>query len=1109
VRRPAFWVLFALLSAGAAAAGVRYFSDAFSILAIDITMDRDRALGDAARIMERDGLGPPGFRQAASFSLDSEAQTFVELEGGGKDRFTQLLRDGSYAAYAWRVRHFKEGEVNETVIRFAPDGRPDGFVERLREDAPGAALESDAAKAIAERDAAARWGVNFSLYSLAERGSERRPAGRVDHTFTYERAAPALNEGRIRLKLVVSGDRLTEVIPFIKVPEAFSRRYESLRAANTAIGIGSVVGMALLYVIGGIGIGLFVMLRQRWVIWRPAAAWGAIIAALQCLTMVNEWPLMWMTYDTAVPRAAFFSQQIAMLVAVFAGSAFFYGLSFTAAETLTRRAFGSHPQFWRLWGKGPGSSTTVLGHTAAGYLLVSVFFAYDVLLYLFATHRLGWWSPSEALLHPDVLAAYVPWFSAIANSLQAGFWEECLFRAVPLAGAALIGDRIGKRRLCIAIAFVVQAVIFGAGHAPYPNQPAYARPVELIIPSFGFGLLYLYFGLLPGIILHFIFDTVWFALPIFVAQGPGVRVQQIMVVLVALAPVWIVLWRRMQAGRWTRLDAADRNAAWSPGAAPVKHSDARARPAHAMGARTPLILLALAAVSVAGLAFVWWRAAPTDRLAVTRGEAIDIARRTLASRGVTLTPAWRLLPTPTAGSADADQFLAETAGDARRLELRGRYVPDAGWRVRAVTFEGDVTERAEEWTVALNDARDARILRHELPEQRPGASLDEAAARSLARRALIDRYSLDADRNQVREVSVKPTKLPKRIDWTFAFADLTIPPLPQGEPRIEIAIAGDEVAGWSRFVFIPEAWQREQSGVRVRNTILQVGKGLLLGGALFGLAIVGGIRWSRKQFSVRLFLLSGALILVTGAASLANSWPLLMAGLSTAEPLRLQLGGLLALSFIAVVMMAAVTALALGALPARLAAAARMPDRQSVVLGVAVGAIAAAVRAMSSTFLRPAWTRVPEVGSAGSVVPWLDGILEPVTACLLGIAIMVSALAMVDALTCGWTRRRLVGAAIFLLIGFALVPAPVDSRVAGSFMAAAATGIALLVAYIWVFRFDLTTAAVTLGTLAALTSASHVADRTFAGATAGAIGGTIVAVWMTWWWWRLLRARSG
>src|SRR4029453_11579478 len=117
-----------------------------------------------------------------------------------------------------------------------------------------------AARGIAERDAAARWHADLSHYALVEQGQERRQGGRVDHTLTYERPSPTLNEGRYRLRLVVSGDRLTEVTHFIRIPEAFSRRYESMRSANEAIGVGSVVGMALIYVLGGIGVGLFFML---------------------------------------------------------------------------------------------------------------------------------------------------------------------------------------------------------------------------------------------------------------------------------------------------------------------------------------------------------------------------------------------------------------------------------------------------------------------------------------------------------------------------------------------------------------------------------------------------------------------------------------------------------------------------------------------------------------------------------------------------------------------------------------------------------------------------------------------------------------------------------
>src|SRR4249920_2855910 len=97
--RPAFWIVLALVSLAAAGVGVRYFPQAFPIVALDITMNRDQALAAARAIMTRDRRGPAGYRQAASFAGDEEAQTFVELEGGGKDVFTRMLRDRLYSAY--------------------------------------------------------------------------------------------------------------------------------------------------------------------------------------------------------------------------------------------------------------------------------------------------------------------------------------------------------------------------------------------------------------------------------------------------------------------------------------------------------------------------------------------------------------------------------------------------------------------------------------------------------------------------------------------------------------------------------------------------------------------------------------------------------------------------------------------------------------------------------------------------------------------------------------------------------------------------------------------------------------------------------------------------
>jgi hypothetical protein len=1118
VRRPAFWIVLALLSVGAAAVGVHYFPQAFSIVALDITMDRGHALEEARAMAARNAIGPAGYREAASFGGDDEAQTFVELEGGGKNAFTRMLREHLYEAYTWRVRHFKDGETNESTIRFTPDGRPYGFVEKLKEDAPGAALDASAARRIAEDAATSRWSVELSAFSLAEAGMERRPSGRVDHTFTYERSGEALKEGRYRLRLVVSGDRLTEVTRFIRIPEAFTRRYASMRSANEFIGIGATVGFALLYVIGGIGVGMFFMMRRRYVLWRHAAVWGIAVGGLQTLASLNEFPLIWMTYDTAIPRSTFLAQQIAVLGAGFVGFSVFFGLSFMAAETLSRRAFPHHPQLWRAWAKEPGASFQILGRTVSGYLLVSVFFAYDVLLYLVMTKVFGWWSPAEALIHPDVLATYAPWLSAIANSFQAGFWEEALFRAVPIAGAALIGERVGHRRLFIVLGFVVQAVIFGAGHAPYPNQPAYARPVELIIPSIGFGLLYLYFGLLPGIILHFAFDVVWFSLPIFLAKAPGIWFQQSMVVALTLVPLWIVFWRRAQAGRWTELSPSDLNGAWTAPPAPERPAEEPARPQQQLPAAARTAWLALGAIGllVCAVAAARQKDNPFGPLPLSRAQAEGLARQELQKRGVALPPKWRVMGVPDDGSGAPHQFVVETAGEQRWRELLGVYLPKPRWRVRVATFIGDVVDRAEEWQMYVTSSGEIRNIRHVVPQARAGASLDEAAARGRALAAVKERLGLDAA--QIREVSAKPQKQQARTDWKFTYTDTTVAPIQdkncvspcssvaQGEPRIDVDLAGDEVASVARYIFVPEEWERQQRAGSTRNVVIQIATSVVFGGLLLVAAIGGMIAWSRGRYAPRMFLAAAVIVLAAAAIDIGNNWPTVLASLSTSAPLQLQVIGILAVTFIGLALLGAVVGLAIGALPHRLAGLGRLPDRDVLPLGIAAGLLGAAASAAAASLRTPEWAQFPSVASLGSLVPILAEAIDPVAGFLTRLAIVTATILTIDRATASWTRRRALGAAALAAVGFLSVGVPADGHVVGWALAGALIAVALVAAYVTLLRFDITLVTVGLGTMMAVGVLARGAQRAFPGALPGSILAAMLTALLAYGWLKALRS---
>jgi hypothetical protein len=237
------------------------------------------------------------------------------------------------------VRRFAEGEVNETNIRFAPDGEPYGFREKMPEDEPGASLDAEAARVLAEAAVSDGWDLDLGEYELVESSYEVRPGGRTDHTLVYERPDERIGEGRYRLRLTVAGDRFTELTHFIKIPEAFSRRYEEMRSANNGIAAGAGFAVVILYLAGGCVFGLFYLMRKRWVIWQPAVKGAVFIASLQALMVINQWPLLWMGYDTAMSTTTFALQQIAAAIGQLVGMGAILALSFMAAESLGRRAF--------------------------------------------------------------------------------------------------------------------------------------------------------------------------------------------------------------------------------------------------------------------------------------------------------------------------------------------------------------------------------------------------------------------------------------------------------------------------------------------------------------------------------------------------------------------------------------------------------------------------------------------------------------------------------------------------------------------------------------------------------------------------------------------------
>jgi hypothetical protein len=1059
-RKPAFWIAFAVISALSAVFAWRFFPQALPLINLDVKMTRDDALDRASALAGKLDLAPLGTRRAALFTHDGATQNFVELDAGGKPKFAELLTGKVYAPYWWEVRLFKPNETAEARVRFKPDGSPYGFQLKVPEAEPGAALDANAARAIAEARARDDWAIDFAPYKPLEHSDVRRSGGRVDHAFVYEREREPLGDGRFRLRLGVAGDRLSEVSHYVYVPETFKLRFQEMRSDNETIAKVASLAAAALYGIGGCIVGTLWLLRRRALLWKRALVAGAIVAGINALALLANAPQAWFSYDTAQPVWVFWGGQFGIALLVLIVGALGLALVFMAAEGLSRRAFPDHPQLWRIWSREAAPTPAILGRTLGGYLFVPIELALIAAFYFVTNRYFGWWQPSESLTDPNILGSALPALAPIGMALQAGFMEECLFRAVPLSIAALIGQRFGHRSLLIGLALVLQAVIFGAAHANYPGFPAYSRLVELVMPALIWGLIFLRFGLLTTVILHAVFDLVLMSIPVFLVEGSSSGFNQALVLAAGLVPLAIVALHWVRAGRWLELPAILRNGAWQSGAAVAQAVAARIR-AQA-GRWTTLVQRALPLLGVAGLLAIAFGAdfhSDAPPLQIDRANAEAAADAALKNRGITLGPEWKQAAATKLASEDGTwlwhKFVWREGGQGAYAHLMGSWLAPPLWEVRYARFEGgDVVDRSEEWRVTVSGDGAVRQVRHQLPERMPGARLSRDQARIIARKEINQRFGLDPE--ALREVSVKDDSQPARNDWRFTYSDPRVDAGLGGEARVGVDIAGDEVVSSGRYVFVPEVWQRAETDRAGRLAVAKNIVTMAIVIVIIAALIASIVAWSRGRFDRRAFWIAGTLMLLAAAVNTVNQWPLLGMRLSTTEPVTTQVSLYLA----GIVLTTVISALLGGLLAGVASFAARahvepgLTQKALWVRGAGAALFVLGIEALLGRLapdMAPSW---PSYKVEELWVPWLGRISGTLTSGLLVMTVTVIMLYWLDRLTEGWTRRRAFGVVLLVLAQAAVAAASADQWI--EVIAAGAVGGALAtLIYATILRFDL------------------------------------------------------
>ena len=877
------WIVFASICILFTFTAYKLFPNAFTILNIDLSMSREDALSKASDLSKKLNIGPDDYYQVTTFGVDSKAQNFIELDQGGATKFNEIAVEKKYyEAYTWKIRHYKPENVNESWIMFTPQGEFYGFSEVLSDDFFIESLSEIEALEFAVNEAEKLY-VNFSNYVLVEKSQDKKPSNRIDHTFVYKRNDISLgDEGEYRLKLVVSGSKLTTVQRYIKIPEAFSMRYEEMRSANNTIAAIANYGILLFYIIGGIIIGLFLLNRERWLIWKPSIIWALFISVLMFVSGLNFFPLSWLGYDTAVSLNNFVIQNILFSIINTVVFSAVLILSFLAAESLSRKAFPHHVQFWKLWKDDNPSSFQVIGQTVGGYLMIGIDLIFVITFYTITSNYLGWWTPSGPLFSPDIIATPFPWLSAIGMSLQAGFWEECLFRAVPLAGAAIIGQKYGNKKMWIFCAMILQAFIFAGAHANYPSYPAYSRLIELIVPSIFWGFVYLRFGLLPVIISHFGYDVVWFAMPLFVSSSSDLLFDKLMVIILLMTPLWVVLKSYIKTKQISELTPDAYNNSFTPSEIVINDDKEYKIEKLTIFKKYKVFVCAIMITGVFLIYLTPNKTYSNLTLDISRNEAINLSKSYLVKNNITLDNKWTMLTSLKTGKIDQDDdYIWSNENAAYYNEILGAYIDNNLWIIRYVKFDGDVNDKSEEYNVVINHDGSLNQIRHKYPENAIGKRISEQDAKNIAVKYIENRFLLMS--NQIEEISVSPSNLVNRDDWFLVFKDC-FNSTEKSELRIKISISGDEIVSVSRFVHVPEEWGRKYKDDKTFLSIVNIVCYFSMMLFIVYAAASSIAKWSRGSFNYKSFKILLIVLLSLGLLDIINKHPDIISDFSTGSP---------------------------------------------------------------------------------------------------------------------------------------------------------------------------------------------------------------------------------
>jgi len=709
---------------------------------------------------------------------------------------------------------------------------------------------------------------NPEPFSLIEHSSEHL-TNRTDHTFTWERTDLLDTDATYRYEITIQGNEFGEFREFLKIPEAWSRDYEELRSANNTTG--TVDSFFLLLTM----IAMLVVLIQKSkygdIRWKTALIFGAIGAVLTLGSQLNSLPLALYQYPTTDSFGDFLTQQIllAVLQALLAGGGIFALTA--AAEPLYRARYGQKLSLSRAFTFRGIRTKRFFIAIVIGLVATVFFMAYQTVFYLISS-ELGAWSPAD-VPYSDLLNTAVPWIFVLLMGFFPAVSEEFMSRMFSIP---FLEKYLNVRWLAI----LIPAIIWGFGHAAYPNQPFYIRGVEVTIAGIVIGFLMLRFGIIAALIWHYTVDALYTAFLLFRSGDVYYIVSGALTAGIMLIPLIVTVILYFKHGGFepeTELTNEAEGVAEPKPKTPPK-------PVQIHYNQLPFkktLLVSLAAV-ILGCAVFLPGNNPTEfvNTKLTRSEVRQQADLWLAQQTDSSNIYTGSITTQSTGQSRNMKYLQEhTSIDTTRMILEELLYPSV-WEVR---YFRPLQTRT--YTVRYNpDTGELISFSETLPETAPGDSISQQAAIQLATSYL---HSSGIDTINYFLRSIDQVSRPNRLDYNITFEGNPAywASIGDGKPLMNLEVHGDVIGSFNRSYHLPEEWVRTRTAQTLGRTFQNIGRIVVL--ILFGIAgIVLLIQRLRQEdsFSWKLPLIAGAIIFTISMLLAVNRWNLVLSNYITTIP---------------------------------------------------------------------------------------------------------------------------------------------------------------------------------------------------------------------------------